>query len=70
MKKTHIIIFIFLLIAIIILLSINYKNKIKEQKQLEYEAHISTMRWDLISEKGQFKRTEIANTDYINYLKV
>jgi len=39
------------------------------KKQLEYEEQISTMRWDLISEKGQFKRTEISNIDYINYLK-
>lgn len=35
----------------------------------EYKEKISTMRWELIEEKGLFTRSEIANTDYINYVK-
>lgn len=35
----------------------------------EYKESISTIRWDLISEKGLFKRSEITNKDYINYIK-
>ncbi len=40
-----------------------------QQKLLEYEEQISTMRWDLISEKGLYKRSDISNLEYINYLK-
>ncbi len=39
------------------------------EKLKEYEEAISTMRWDLIQEKGLFARREITNQDYINYLK-
>lgn len=35
----------------------------------EYKEAISTIRWDLISEKGIFKRSKITNWDYINYMK-
>lgn len=35
----------------------------------EFKEKISTMRWDLIGEKGVFSRREISNTDYINYIK-
>lgn len=35
----------------------------------EYEEKISTMRWELIEEKGLFARNEISNKDYINYVK-
>lgn len=39
------------------------------EKLAEYEEAISTIRWDLIAEKGVFKRSKITNWDYINYLK-
>lgn len=39
------------------------------EKLLEYEEQISTIIWELIEEKGIFKRSEITNWDYINYLK-
>lgn len=39
------------------------------KKLEEYEAAISTMRWELIEEKGLFLRSQITNIDYINYLK-
>lgn len=39
------------------------------EKLHEYEEVISTIRYDLISEKGLFKRSEISSLDYINYLK-
>lgn len=35
----------------------------------EYKERISTMRWNLIEEKGIFKRDSISNVDYINYVK-
>lgn len=35
----------------------------------EYEAALSTLRWELIEEKGLFSRNNISNNDYINYLK-
>ncbi len=40
-----------------------------EQKLAEYEEAISTMRWDLIEEKGSFSRDTISNWEYINFLK-
>lgn len=39
------------------------------QKLLEYEEIISTIRWNLIEEKGLFQRERITNWEYINYLK-
>lgn len=39
------------------------------EKLIEYEEQISTIRYDLIEEKGIFKRNEINSFDYINYLK-
>lgn len=39
------------------------------QKLSEYEEAISTMRWNLIAEKGVFERGKITNWDYINFLK-
>lgn len=39
------------------------------EKLAEYQEKISTMRWELIEEKGLFKRSEISNTDYINFVK-
>jgi len=39
------------------------------EKLREYEEQISTMRYDLIEEKGIFRRSGIKSTDYINYLK-
>lgn len=39
------------------------------KKLEEYEAAISTMRWELIEEKGVFERRKITNWEYINYLK-
>lgn len=38
-------------------------------KLREYEEAISTIRWELIEEKGMCKRKEISNIDYINFLK-
>ena len=35
----------------------------------EFKEKISTMRWDLIAEKGQYVRGDISNVDYINYVK-
>lgn len=35
----------------------------------EYKESISTIRWNLISEKGLFERKKITNFDYINYIK-
>ena len=39
------------------------------EKLEEFEEKISTMRWELIAEKGDFQRKEITNMDYINYMK-
>ena len=39
------------------------------EKLAEYQEKISTIRWELIEEKGLFKRSEISNTDYINFVK-
>ena len=35
----------------------------------EYSEEISTWRWKLFEEKGLFKRSEITNQEYINFLK-
>lgn len=45
------------------------ENDRLEEKLLEFNEKISTMRWELISEKGLFTREEITNIDYINYVK-
>lgn len=47
---------------------------VKEEDDLldklkEYEESISTIRYELIEAKGLFKRSEIDNLDYINFLK-
>lgn len=39
------------------------------EKLAEYEEAISTIRWELIEEKGIFARRETTNWEYINYLK-
>ncbi|MBE5938789.1 MAG: 1-acyl-sn-glycerol-3-phosphate acyltransferase [Lachnospiraceae bacterium] len=39
------------------------------KKLVEYEEAISTIRWELIAEKGLFSRSTISNMDYINYIK-
>ena len=39
------------------------------KKLEEYEAAVSTMRWELIEENGVFERKKISNWDYINFLK-
>jgi len=39
------------------------------EKLIEYEECISTLRYELIEEKGIFRRSDITNFDYINYLK-
>lgn len=39
------------------------------QKLTEYEEAVSTMRWELIEEKGLFHRNTISNWEYINFLK-
>lgn len=35
----------------------------------EYKEQISTIRWELIEEKGLFTRQQITNWEYINYMK-
>lgn len=39
------------------------------EKLEEYEAALSTLRWELIEEKGLFQRNKLTNWDYINFLK-
>lgn len=39
------------------------------EKLHEYEEAISTIRWELMEEKGIFERSTVSNKDYINYLK-
>lgn len=39
------------------------------QKLEEYFTEISTIRWELLEEKGLFERSKITNWDYINFLK-
>ena len=39
------------------------------EKLEEYEAALSTLRWELMEEKGMFHREQITEWDYINYLK-
>lgn len=38
-------------------------------KLLEYEERISTIRWELIEEKGIFPRNSVTYQEYVNYLK-
>lgn len=38
-------------------------------KLIEYQEQISTMRWDLMSEKGLYHRKDISVMEYINFLK-
>lgn len=47
---------------------VDIKDDLSEKLE-EYKAAISTMRWELIEEKGLFSRSQITNIDYINYLK-
>lgn len=35
----------------------------------EYKEKISTIRWELIEEKGVFSRTNISNMEYVNFIK-
>lgn len=35
----------------------------------EYKERISTIRWELIEEKGMFSRSKITNNEYINFVK-
>lgn len=49
-------------------ISVQIQNDLSE-KLLEYQEAVSTIRWELIQEKGIFLRKEISNIDYINYLK-
>ena len=39
------------------------------EKLREYEEQISTIRYELLEEKGLYKRKDITNLEYINYLK-
>ena len=39
------------------------------EKLLEYEEKISSIKWELLEEKGFFKRSNIENLEYINFLK-
>lgn len=47
---------------------INKEDDILEKLE-EYKEIISTIRWELIEEKGLYKRKNISNQEYINYLK-
>ena len=49
-------------------IKVNEEDNLVE-KLLEYQERIATIRWELIEEKGLFKRSEISNIDYINFLK-
>ena len=40
-----------------------------EQRLIEFQEVVSTIRWELIEEKGIFHRNTVSNWDYINYLK-
>ena len=40
-----------------------------KQKLAEYEEAMATLRWDLVAAKGLFKRDEVSNWEYINYLR-
>lgn len=40
-----------------------------KEKLHEYEEAVSTMRWELIEEKGLCQRKDISNLDYINFIK-
>ena len=40
-----------------------------DKKLDEYDEQISTMRWDLIKEKGIYSRKDISNQEYINFLE-
>lgn len=40
-----------------------------KQKLTEYEEVISTIRWELMEEKGLFSRKAVSNKEYINFLK-
>ena len=40
-----------------------------EKRLIEYEEAVSTIRWELIEEKGISPRSTVSNWDYINYLK-
>lgn len=47
---------------------------VKEQDDLltkleEYQEIISTIRWELMEEKGLFERSSISKKDYVNYIK-
>lgn len=46
----------------------NMQDDLKE-KLHEYEEAVSTIRWELFEEKGVYKRNDITNLDYINYMK-
>lgn len=39
------------------------------EKLADYEEQISTMRWELIEEKGMHSRKDVSNMEYINFLK-
>lgn len=45
------------------------ENDRLEDKLEEYKERISTIRYELIEEKGLFKRSKISNLDYINYVR-
>lgn len=44
-------------------------NDVLVDKLEEYQEKISTIRWELIEEKGLFARKEVSNFDYINFVK-
>ncbi len=49
-------------------IKVELQDSLKE-KLHEYEEAVSTMRWELIEEKGLYQRKDISNLDYINFIK-
>ncbi|MBQ2902261.1 MAG: 1-acyl-sn-glycerol-3-phosphate acyltransferase [Agathobacter sp.] len=49
-------------------ITVKINDNLKE-KLHEYQEAISTARWEMIEEKGLYKRKEVTNVDYINYMK-
>lgn len=47
---------------------VNEKDEISEKLE-EYKKIISTIRWELIEEKGLFQRSDISNEEYINFME-
>lgn len=49
-------------------INVDERDKLLDKLE-EYEEIVATARWELIEEKGLFKRGDITNQEYINYMK-